>query len=740
MPGAMHGGHFVALLLIASLSAQELLPARLRQGVEPIAIKIAKAGHGDLLLELRRVLRNLGAGNEKLRKLDAAWAKAGRRAKPKARLPRVAAALRTLARSWATRLGGMEGERKELLALEILAVDSNVDRAHEALGHRRVDGSWVDEAELARRNRRTEIAEASRKAAALPVAVEVSESRHPVLTELYGSPGLSVKAEGIVVHTVLAREKAVRMLRQAVRASALTRWLEEGRLAPWDVAYQFVLLDSKKQYHRSIESARAKGKMTVERAKQVTQLGAFRDQRGWTTQYHLVEVYTQIFLYTDLVRRRARQPCLEAGLLNWVAMAFLGGTLPGFAYTDDETTRRWRGGGATAAPRRAGYDEERRSRWELKEAGIAGCRSWMAWLAANREDPSWSSTFVDRIGKVRGDGLLKATMVVAYLAEEEGLLQPLVKATSTTKHAASDKFLVPVFEEALGLKLIDFESDWREWILPPRNSIADRLDRQERRLTKDERVTLDHLEGLRVRALADLYKDMWRKVALDDELSAGCKAHAEYLVSNPTQALAWPDAHEEYADKPGYSPRGAWAGSNSVIAPGCEGPKQAIDAWMGTFYHRLPLLDPGLRRVGWGKAGEMCVLNAGTLVYPESRWYAVAWPHARMRKVPVSFRPELPNPVPGQDQSKWGYPVTLQVGRFGDHGVDVEVAMELRCGSERGPLVECWFSTPGVPTNPRLAPRRTFCLIPKQTLKGNQMYTVTAKVAGGETLVWWFHT
>lgn len=737
----MRSSSFLAFAIVASLPAQApLLPKNVWRRVEPIAMKIAKGGRVGLLLELRRVLRNVGASDDELRQLEARWAKAGRRAKRAARLPREASGLRAVARVWAGQLDALQPEPRERLALEILELDSSVDRAHEVFGHKRVDGFWADEDEVERRGRRIEIANALRRAARLVVPVQVAKSEHPVLKQFYGRAGVQVSAVGFVVHSVLPALKVKRMLRQAVRAAALARWFIERKLEPREVSKQMVLLDSRALYVRALASAASKEHITEENARRSAKLFDFRDGRGWITAAHDFEVFTEAHLLLNLVSNRDWQPCLSAGLLNWTAMAFLGTRLPTIAYTDLETARRGSGDGGTAATGPVRWDEERIENWQLKEAGIAGCRSWMQWLAARREDPRWSEAFVDHIGKVTGDRLLKATMVFEYLAEEEGELGYLIRATSRIDHPAAEKALEPVFEKALDMKLVHFEDDWREWILPRRNSIADRLDTQKRPLTKDEQRSLDYLNVLRVPAMANVDKRAWQLVSLDAELSAGCHAHAEYLGLNPAQASAWPDAHEEYPDRPGFSARGAWAGSNSVIAPGCDTPRQAIDGWMGTFYHRLPLLMPGLLRIGWGHHDGVAVLDAGSIVHPTSRWYKVAWPYLGMQDVPISFNPELPNPVPGQDQTAWGYPITLQVGRFGKRGTDVDVTMQLRRGTERGAIVDCWFSTPTVPTNPRIAPRRAFCLIPKQKLGRSQRYTVIARIRGGETLVWWFRT
>lgn len=170
----------------------------------------------------------------------------------------------------------------------------------------------------------------------------------------------------------------------------------------------------------------------------------------------------------------------------------------------------------------------------------------------------------------------------------------------------------------------------------------------------------------------------------------------------------------------GYSPAGARSGLSSVIAPGVGSAEEAIDGWIGTFYHRLPLLEPGLVRIGWGLEGHVAVLDSGSLVAPTQTPMHVAWPPPQAVNVPRRFCAELPNPVPGADQSQWGYPVTLQT-----FGTDPQLRMRLYVGAQRGGTeIPCHFSTPKEPTNTELAPAGAFCLIPKVPLAANTTYTV----------------
>jgi hypothetical protein len=159
---------------------------------------------------------------------------------------------------------------------------------------------------------------------------------------------------------------------------------------------------------------------------------------------------------------------------------------------------------------------------------------------------------------------------------------------------------------------------------------------------------------------------------------------------------------------------------------------------MGTFYHRLPLLDPGLLRIGWGLEGGYACLDAGSMVgrtsVPET---TVCWPADGQTGVPLAFQPELPNPVPGEDQASWGYPITLQLFAFPRDVVPV--VREMTLTEAGGAAVDCWFTGPERPLNPELGPAAAWCLIPKARLKPGTRYQVQALLAD-RTVSWSFVT
>ena len=103
----------------------------------------------------------------------------------------------------------------------------------------------------------------------------------------------------------------------------------------------------------------------------------------------------------------------------------------------------------------------------------------------------------------------------------------------------------------------------------------------------------------------------------------------------------------------------------------------------------------------------------------------VQWPYDGMKDVSPRFVPELPNPIPGVDQSKLGTCVTLQV--FHDSG-NRKLRMTLHEGaSPSGPPVDCHFISPYAPLGAEIAPEGAFALLPKSHLKPRQAYTVVIR-------------
>jgi hypothetical protein len=383
----------------------------------------------------------------------------------------------------------------------------------------------------------------------------------------------------------------------------------------------------------------------------------------------------------------------------------------------------------------------------LAEAGIAGSRSWLTYLATGGEDPKLANAVLDQEGKITGNDRLKCTFVVEFLNEHAELLSLGEKTRAGTREA---------FEQAWGAPFAAFEERWKRWLLGPPPSILERLEpAKPRPVAPDEATLLRKLNEVRRRCFegsvcgdaqpgrdgpgpAELLA-FDEGVEIDAALSEGAAKHARYLKQNPSQLQDWPSAHEEWPDRAEFSPEGSWAGMHSVILPGVSTPDAALTRWLATFYHRLPLLHPGLLRVGWASNDQVSVLDAGSLARPVLGSWHVVWPHDGMTDVPVLFEPEFPSPVPGVE-GPLGHPVTLQVGGQAADEAPPSIVVELREGTPAGPRVNCHVSSPSEPSNPDVAISDAWCLIPAAPLKRTTNYHVTARWSTGRKIAWSFKT
>jgi hypothetical protein len=585
-----------------------------------------------------------------------------------------------------------------------------------ALGRVERGGAWIPAEVVPAIERRTEVQAAVAAAHKLEIPLEEEEGWIPLLETLYKRKGIAMRLGDFSVQSAShSKHQLLRQMQEGARAAALANWLVNGELEPPKPsrAYAAVFVGSRDDYLRGIDFALGAGEITEKQAVQFRQLSGFHTTRyavyvgtaestiGADTFYELIGDVT-----AGPRTIESAQPALLAALMNWVYGGFLGHPMPLIAWTESEEARK---GVTSDTPQLAA---EREAMMRMAKAGLAGSRAYVRWLARRGEDPAWSRAFVEQLGQVQGDALMKTTLVADWLFEC-GDFTRILRETGGKPATAE------TFQNAVGCPLPEFEQRWREWLFAgePPSGLAQTLGTAPTDpVTPAEKAVLAYLDKVRRQTLGKKAPG----VGIDRELSDGCRAHALYLVKHPKQLAAWPDAHEEYPDQEGYSPAGSRAGLSSVIAPGVGGPDDAIDGWIGTFYHRLPLLEPGLVRIGWGLEGRVAVLDSGSLVAPTEDPTHVAWPAPEAKDVPRRFCAELPNPVPGADQSQWGYPVTLQF--FAN---DPDLTMRLYVGSQRGGNeIPCHFSTPKKPTNTELAPEGTFCLIPKVPLAANTVYTV----------------
>ncbi len=731
---------------VAAASAQDLLVPRADlRGLERAAAELAKGGRGDDWRELVSVIAALGLPAKDLATLRAAGerdlARAKQPSKDTARAQKsLREALGLLAKSLPQ---APDDDARRHLARQLLALDAELPAANEVLGHELAGQRWAVPGETERARRRAAMQQSLQQARRLEIEILVGESRGDepdavttgaaLLAQLLGRPVVSAKTSELIVHSARSATQTERIVRQALRGLALAHSAATGRLqAPDHAPFRLVMLDSRVDYDKAIALALERGWIDAKEAGEAKRLSGFYLKNGVLVDLARMESEAQSALLVALDGERLSTPVLTGGHLNWVCKAFLGTSIPSYAYAEVKV-RRNEAGRTTTQDARA--IEEREEMFRLAEAGLAGSRTFLRYLAERREDPAWAAAMLPQLGEIQGENLLKATIVAEFLLEE-GRLVPLDAAL---RKVPANLPLPERFAQALGEPLGEFEARWRAWLTGLPDGLVQRLLTTRTDVPRDQQATLAMLNALREQAFAAESAALGsrRPVALDAQLGAGCRAHAAYLEQHPEMAARWPDAHEENPEHADWSADGAWAGGRAVIAPGVKNGEAALRAWMGTFYHRLPLLEPGLLRIGLGQSGDIVVLDSGSMVAFVNEDWHVAWPPAGARDVPTRFVPELPNPVPGEDQARFGYPITLQVGVRTNQS-EAEVTMRLLDGTREVP---CWFSSPQQPTNAELAPPGAFCLIPKAHLRPGTTYTVVVRFPREHRdLTWSFRT
>ena len=212
-------------------------------------------------------------------------------------------------------------------------------------------------------------------------------------------------------------------------------------------------------------------------------------------------------------------------------------------------------------------------------------------------------------------------------------------------------------------------------------------------------------------------------VAVDATLSAGCAKHAEYLrLNRGSQATAGLGAHKEQINLPGATPEGADCGKNADIFQGVENVDVAVDGFMAGIYHRRPLLDPGLSKIGVGIAklpdgSQILVVRLSAA--PKAPGWPIAYPADHEKDVPLEYGNEIPDPVPGAAPA--GYPVTLQFPPF-----DKLTGVRAKLVDAKGHAVPFFLSDPEHPATsfPQLG---VVSIIPKARLAPGSKFTATVE-------------
>lgn len=726
------------LLLLACCVGMRSLPAELpeQRGLEAAALALAKGGRAEEAREVLGTLAQLGMSPAELTKLSESCEKALSAAKTKLReVPDAESKLREAAASIGARLAGLEAKERERLARLALALDDDQTLARQALGHQREDDHWVTPLDKQLMQRRIRVLDTLSRAHSYEVEIRTEPSDHPLLLAM-GAGGSVARWNRMAVHTPWSPERSANILREALRACAVSAYLiDDERGIPEESWFPrpnatVVVAETREAYEAALKKALELEWIDSSTLEESKALSGFQDRRGNAVNLARsdAEHMATMFCWLSPIEDGANS-LLKAGHLAFVCQAYLGTAMPRFTYRDDPPKNY----GGTYIKPSAEEQKQQAQQLQLAEAGLSGSRSYLAHRVRCGTDPILGEMKVDFFGKLSGEKLLKANSFAEFL-QEHSTLRPLLRAGLEKPPAR----ILEAYASAIGREVAGMELAWEDWALSQSPGIAARVGKPNlpAALTKPAEELRTALQGLRTKALPAALK--LPALELDSQLAPGCKAHADYLSANPGTAERWPDAHSESPDKPGYSTDGVWAAMHSVIGRTQATAAATLEQWMSSYFHRLPLLDPGLVRIGYGANKEYTVVDALSLRRPLDQPWVVVWPYEEMTKVPLSCVAEIPSPVPGVDPASLGYPITVQLGPDQPGEPNLGLELKLYLGDK---LVECYFSSPEQPLNPELVPAKSYGLFPKLALKPGQRYQVVAEWKGStRKKVWSFRT
>jgi len=228
-------------------------------------------------------------------------------------------------------------------------------------------------------------------------------------------------------------------------------------------------------------------------------------------------------------------------------------------------------------------------------------------------------------------------------------------------------------------------------------------------------------------------------VAQNALLDQAAQAHAEWMIANDAFV------HEETPGTTGFTGVHFWdrdealgyvpVGGDEVMSSGARA-SAGVDLLVNMLYHRIAILafEPVDVGVGWSNSiasavrtplvidltrpGTDPVRGFGQAAQERIQGVAI-WPLDGSRGVPTLLGDELPSPVPGQDESSLGTPVSIMV----DHMQTIGVSSFTMTNATSGESVPTFLLTSETDPN-RQVPRSFVALIPLAPLSVDTLYRV----------------
>jgi uncharacterized protein YkwD len=155
-----------------------------------------------------------------------------------------------------------------------------------------------------------------------------------------------------------------------------------------------------------------------------------------------------------------------------------------------------------------------------------------------------------------------------------------------------------------------------------------------------------------------------------EALNASSTNHCEYYAANKADSMCVADPHGEVEScmkftgtgpgqrmqAAGYTGRG---GGSEVMAFNND-PQAAVDQWINSVWHRIPLLDPWTAEFGYGAADGCDVIDLGRGT-PAADTTVTVYPYDGQVDVPTSFDGSHEGPMPPAPPTGWpsGSPINV---------------------------------------------------------------------------------
>lgn len=299
--------------------------------------------------------------------------------------------------------------------------------------------------------------------------------------------------------------------------------------------------------------------------------------------------------------------------------------------------------------------------------------------------------------------------------------------------------IVSPFRDANGDGKITVDK-WRIAISP--TTTAPKIE-PELNPTDQQRIALER---------TNYYRDMvgLKDITLNEAINKAAQAHAKYNVAH-TQS-----GHDESPEKEGFTgiwpwdrikffgykdftyatevASMRWASHDYLLQ---IDPKWAVDGWVDTVYHRLPIISPRVFEAGFGAAKVekrlAYVMDFANPGFSEIK-RVVHYPVDRQSDVPYDFKgDETPDPLPGKKYPV-GYPITVTFNGYQSIKI---VSSEVR--DSNGVGVVCYTL---LPYSDQFI-RDSLAIVPKEPLERGMVYNVEVEaIADGDSIYldWSFTT